>query len=425
MRQHIRTPTLFVGAILIAVLGVGGRYLLGRVMSGASDVTVVTANAPEPRPADYASFGAALVDLDPGAARALATSDDQRDLASALAAVLDEDSTADLRLEALRGARDPVVRRMGLEMLGQLLLAQERWPAFVALADSEPGLLERGSLTRGDLMFARALAGASPERFVFKGVASVATRPTLSGCPEIVVRINGRIQHLVLDTGSSVSVLAGDVAHACGVEPIGTEVATGEAATGATVTFRPAVIEQLAIGTLTIENHPVTIVDPEVLTFRIAGLPVMKFDGILGWPAFRGMSVRIDLNRGWSTFTRALSWRRGPRNLYWLGDPIITLRTEGGRRLNFGLDTGAAHSRIRPRFFDKFPNGDFGRVDGPYVRDIALHMDGRLLRFRELGTTPGIRGAAIWKPDGELGYDVGGGGTVVVDWPAGRFEIEP
>jgi hypothetical protein len=164
----------------------------------------------------------------------------------------------------------------------------------------------------------------------------------------------------------------------------------------------------------------------------------MKFDGILGWPTFRGMSVRIDPDRGWTTFTRAVPWRRGPRNLFWLGYPAVTLRTGDGRRLNFALDTGAARSGIRPRFFDKAPGGEIeasagiapatggsGRIADQLVRDVALHMDGRLLRFRELGPVAGVRGAAIWKPDGKLGYDVGGHGAVVVDWPAGRFEIEP
>jgi hypothetical protein len=249
--------------------------------------------------------------------------------------------------------------------------------------------------------------------------------------------VNGRILHFVLDTGASTTVLTSDVARACGVEPIGTEVGTGETSTSATVAFRPAVIDRLEIGTLVIRNHPAAIVDPGALSFRVAGLPIIKLDGIVGWPVFRRAAVRIDPDRGWTTFTPARFRKRGPRNLFWLGYPIVTLRSETGRRLNFGLDTGAARTGIRPRFLDKNPGGRVekgsgvamgasgsDRVERQRIHDIALYLDGQRLHFDDLATTRGVKGAAIWKPDGKLGYDVGGHGAVWIDWPAGRFEIE-
>lgn len=438
MQRDNRLPILALAAVVTAAVLLGSLFMLRRAVGGYDNVEVRAAESAPEQPVAYASYREALADLEVGAARALAASAEERDLVAAFEAVLKGDTSATGRLEALRAAKSAEVRRLGLELLGQQLLATGRWAAFAALADSEETLLAAPSLTRGDLLFARSLATVPPERFVLVGSARVPTDRVLSGCPEIVVRVNGRIRHFVLDTGASVTVLTSDVAETCEVEPLGTESATGQTASSEAVEFRPAVIGRLELGDLVIENHPTVIVDSDVLSLRVAGLPVMKLDGIIGWPVFRHFAVRIDPDRGWTTFTRARFRDRGPRNLAWLGYPVVTLHTETGRRLNFGLDTGAARSGMRPRFLDKLPAGSFDRtaavapgagdkerVTPLRIRDVLLHLDGHELRFDQLATVEGVRGAAIWEPDGKLGFDVGGHGAVVIDWPAGRFELEP
>jgi len=80
------------------------------------------------------------------------------------------------------------------------------------------------------------------------------------GTPLVPVRIGDKVYNFWLDTGSSLTMLASDVAMDLGVKPLVPDTLEIVTSTGR-VRAQPALVQQLVLGPLVVENVPTMIVE--------------------------------------------------------------------------------------------------------------------------------------------------------------------
>lgn len=310
------------------------------------------------------------------------------------------------------------------------------WAVLVELLESRPELL--GASRSANLALARGFREAEQESFEVPIQATIVPlRTTWMGQPEVEVRIGRRVYSFVIDTGADMTVLASDVASACGVGPIGDCVGEAETSTSQTIGVRPAVVPELRVGSIVVKHHPVAIVDRDDLTFGVVGLPLVRIRGILGWHFVRRMVVELDFDRNRVVLDRPRGEGRDgvTRNLFWLGYPMVHLFGPGEESLLFGLDTGAQKTTLKIRAVEKL-NLPFKMREGVSigagggesvaqreVKDLVLRLGHHELYFDKIRSSSGVKAAKIVEPDGRLGIDVARSGGIRIDYPSGRIDL--
>jgi|GEM_PF-5217968 len=263
------------------------------------------------------------------------------------------------------------------------------------------------------------------------GPNAVALKRAKNGLPVVPVTVNGKTFDFLLDTGFSYSAVSASVARACGVSAWIKGRIPIEGSTGGTVSGQFGIVKQLSIGELGIENHTVLIIDDGDLT-----IADMALDGVLGWPVFHGLAVEIDPVLARVTFGRSNGPDGGLRNLYWIGEPIVRLAARDGSPLLFQLDTGLDVTFLSAGLLTRLGLEDIeGRrdtrsglggsldVDALLVPELRLHAGDTQLDFTQLSAYERMGKQDFVRYDGCLGADVTHAGRVLVDFPAGRFEI--
>ena len=125
------------------------------------------------------------------------------------------------------------------------------------------------------------------------------------------------------------------------------------------VAIRGAAIDHLRLGSLVIRHHPAGVIESSALRFRLTGMvTVFKVDGVLGWNALRQMTVRIRYrDRTMHISAPQKQPLPGPRNVFGIVEPFVSLTDDHGQRLLFKLDTGASVSSLDERIL--------ARIDTP------------------------------------------------------------
>jgi predicted aspartyl protease len=317
---------------------------------------------------------------------------------------------------------------------------QEKWAPLAALKNeaSEPKAdrTDKASIER----WAEAYRSIPPKVFTFRSVS--ARMPMLMsavGTPLIPVRIGKRVYNFWLDTGSSLTMLASDVAHDLNIGPLVPDTLEIVTSTGR-VKANPALIPQLEIGQLVVKNAPAMIVEESMMQMRepraVEQSTQVKIDGIVGFDIIRQMDIEVDFgDNSLRLRDPAASRADGDRNLFWVGLPVIRLTSKDGMPLHFGLDTGAQTSFVTETLLDKLQiqaaRIESRRVGGlggelsmraPVMPDLQVLVRGYPILFK---------GAFVRAPvyqvlaslDGVLGGDVWNSGVVRIDMTNGVFAI--
>lgn len=414
----------------------------------AAIVTPDTASQPALRmrkPAPARNFWAAIVNLDPDYPRVHPTSLDERHFAEALRMAMAGDADdAELLLDSLRRhTADQLVRSASRILLTAMLQYQDKWKDLAELAPLRSSQLD--SLDR-DLAGVELWASAFktvPSRQILFPTAAVVLPLTLSAAatPVIPVRINGKPKLFWLDTGSSMSIIASDVAAECGVEPLVSDTLEVATTTGR-VPARPAAISRLDLGGISITNSTAMIVSSDLMQVGIAdprsAVATRKIDGIVGFDIISRLNVQIDYVNGTVRLTRSVTKPGGvsTRNLFWVGTPIVRLIGPGGIPVHLGLDTGAQETYATERMLGKFrvrtflgerqQVGGFGgtkKFRGRFIRNLRLALGGRNFLFQKL-LIFAPAAASVVNLDGVLGSDIGRTGVVQIDAANGIFSVE-
>jgi len=390
----------------------------------------------------HVSYWEALAELHPADAVATARTDSEKEFAEALGSLMNgEIEKAESRFGKLRStATDTTIRTGSRVIYTATLQYQEKWADLAALKNEPtPFYIDRSDRANIEL-WAEAFKNLPPKTFTFR---SPVTRLIMSmsavGTPLVPVTIAGREYNFWLDTGSSLTMLASDVARDLKITSLVDDTLEIVTSTGR-VKASPAVVPQLQIGQLVIQNAPTMIVDQSMMQMReprpIDRAAPVKIDGIIGFDIIRQLDLEMDYGDAIIRLRNPSTARRdSERNMFWVGLPVVELTSADGIPLHFGLDTGAQVTFVTETLLDKLqlsPARTESRRVGGLGGEISLRApvlpDLRVM----VGNFPILfRGAVVRAPvyqvlaslDGVLGGDVWNSGIVRIDMTNGIFAV--
>jgi hypothetical protein len=388
------------------------------------------------------SYWEALAELVPADAIIAARTPSEKEFAEALGNLMAGDlGRAEQRFgELRRTANDSIIRAGSRVIYTATLQYQEKWGALAALKN-EPSESKADRSDKASIeLWADAFKNVPPKTFTFR--SSQARMPmsmSAVGTPLIPVRIGGKVYNFWLDTGSSLSMLASDVARDLNISPLVPDTLEIVTSTGR-VKANPALIPQLEIGQLVVRNAPAMVVEESMMEMsepRAIELSThVKIDGIIGFDIIRQMDLEVDYGENVLRLRDPSNSRpEGDRNLFWVGLPVIRLTSTDGIPLHFGLDTGAQLTFVTETLLDKLQL-QAARIESRRVGGLGGEISLRAPVLPDLRVMVRrypilFKGAVVRAPvyqvlaalDGVLGGDVWNSGIVRIDMTNGVFAI--
>ena len=388
------------------------------------------------------SYWEALSELHPADAVAAARTEPEREFAEGLGDLMSGHiEIAEDRFGKLRQtANDSIIRAGSRVVYTATLQYQEKWQTLSSLKKEQlqkPEMHDKASIE----LWADAFSNVPPKKFTFRSSQSrVMMSMSAVGTPLVPVKIAGKEYNFWLDTGSSLTMLASDVAHDLHIQPLMSDTLEIVTSTGR-VKAQPILIPELQLGPLVVDNAPSMIVDESMMQMRepesLMLSKQVKIDGIIGFDIIRQLDLELDYGEGVIKLRDPSTSRPdNERNMFWVGLPVIRMSSADGMPLHFGLDTGAQVTFVTETLLDKLQLSparvESRRVGGlggeismraPVMPDVRLMVRGYPIIFR---------GAAVRAPvyqvlaslDGVLGGDIWNSGIVRIDMTNGVFAIK-
>jgi hypothetical protein len=388
------------------------------------------------------SYWEALALLHPADAIASARTPSEKEFAEALGNLMSGDlETAEQRFGTLRlSATDSIIRAGSRVIYTATLQYQEKWETLAALKN-EPSQPKSDRTDKASIeLWAEAFRNVPPKTYIFRSAsARMPMSVSAVGTPLVPVRIGNRVYNFWLDTGSSLTMLASDVAADLNIAPIVPDTLEIVTSTGR-VKANPALISQLEIGQLVVRNAPAMLVEESMMQMREARPTEqsthVKIDGIIGFDIIRQLDLEVDYSENSLRLRNpAISRPDADRNMFWVGLPVIRLMSTDGIPLHFGLDTGAQQTFVTETLLDKLEISA-ARIESRRVGGLGGEISLRApvmpdLRVLVRGFPILFRGAVVRAPvyqvlaslDGVLGGDVWNSGIVRIDMTNGVFAI--
>ena len=420
------------------------RQMLAMAAEGMLMSLAVTAcfHSGPPRPPRQISYWEALSELHPAEAVSAARTPAETEFAEALGNLMSgEIEKAEQRFAILRTtATDSTIRAGSRVVYTATLQYQEKWQELAALKN-EPvqpfaDLHDKASIE----LWADAFKNVPPKVFRFRSsTGRLQMSISAVGTPLVPVRIGDKVYNFWLDTGSSLTMLASDVATDLNIKPLVSDTLEIVTSTGR-VSAQPALISELVIGPLMVQNAPAMIVNESSMQMReprpVYQAPPVKIDGIIGFDIIRQLDMELDYGDGVLRLRNpATSRPDADRNMYWVGLPVIRIMSTDGIPLHFGLDTGAQLTFVTETLLDKLQIAP-ARIESRRVGGLGGEVSLRApvlpdLRVNVRGFPILFRGAFVRAPvyqvlaslDGVLGGDVWNSGIVRIDMTNGVFAI--
>ncbi|HHG83580.1 MAG TPA: hypothetical protein ENJ82_02425 [Bacteroidetes bacterium] len=256
--------------------------------------------------------------------------------------------------------------------------------------------------------------------------------------PLIDVRINGQSFRFWLDTGAGVSVISSAVAAKAGIFSAGNSDKKLNSSTKRVVKVGMAYIDSLAFGELMVYNHPCAILAKQDLIIRFLGMPLIKIDGIIGWPLLQALDLEFDLPNGALTVRKPKVRAVSRKDLGWFWQPVMRLRTANGCALHLHLDTGSgstffhpsayAKLNLHPRKGGKLMRGGAGGKEVVHydrLDSCRFFVGNHLMLMAEAEGIAGKRDAAdLFELDGVIGQDILSLGKFRIDFTNRFYAFE-
>jgi predicted aspartyl protease len=390
----------------------------------------------------HVSYWEALAELTPSEAIASARTPSEKEFAEALENLMSGDlEKAELRFGALRNtATDSIIRTGSRVIYTATLQYQEKWAALSELKN-EPSQPKAERTDKASIeLWAQAFKNIPPKTFTFRSAsARLPMSMSAVGTPLVPVRIGGRVYNFWFDTGSSLTMLASDVARDLNITPLVPDTLEIVTSTGR-VKANPTLIPQLELGQLTVRNAPAMIVEESMMRMseprQVEQSQHVKIDGIIGFDIIRQIDVEVDFSDNNLRLRNPAGSRPdADRNMFWVGLPVVKLMSTEGIPLHFGLDTGAQLTFVTETLLYKLQltaaRIESRRVGGlggeislraPVLPDLRVNVRGYPILFR---------GAVVRAPvyqvlaslDGVLGGDIWNSGVVRIDMTNGVFTV--
>jgi len=395
-----------------------------------------------PRPARHLNYWEALAELHPRDALAAARTDSEKEFAEALGDLIAGDlEKAEQRFGKLRHtATDSIIRSGSRVIYTATLQYQEKWDVLAALkseaTDARTDFSDKASIE----LWADAYRNIPAKKFIFhSGSTRLPMSVSAVGTPLVPVRIGNKTYNFWLDTGSSLTMLASDVAVELNIKPLVPDTLEIVTSTGR-VRANPSLVPELQIGQLVVQNAPAMIVEETMMQMReprpIEQSLHVKIDGIIGFDIIRQLDLEVDYGDNILRLRNPAASRPDTdRNLFWVGLPVVQLTSTDGVPLHFGLDTGAQLTFVTETLLDKLQL-EAARIESRRVGGLGGEISLRApvlpdLKVLVRGFPILFRGAVVRAPvyqvlaslDGVLGGDVWNSGIVRIDMTNGVFAI--
>jgi len=359
------------------------------------------------------SYWEALADLIPADAIASARTPSEKEFAEALENLMSGNlEKAEQRFGVLRNtATDSIIRTGSRVIYTATLQYQEKWGTLAELKN-EPSQPKADRTDRASIeLWAQAFKNIPSKSFTFRS-SSVRLPMSMSavGTPLIPVRIGGRTYNFWLDTGSSLTMLASDVASDLNITPLVPDTLEIVTSTGR-VKANPTLIPQLEIGQLTVRNAPAMIVEESMMRMSeprpIEQSQHVKIDGIIGFDIIRQIDVEVDFgDNNLRLRDTSASRPEADRNMYVTETLLDKLQLSAARIESRRV--GGLGGEISLR--------------APVLPDLRVLVRGFPILFR---------GAVVRAPvyqvlaslDGVLGGDIWNSGVVRIDMTNGVFAV--
>ncbi len=426
---------------LVGCLPYHEKYVPKPVLAEKSDILIATN---EVEKIEYESFWEAARNLDPDYARMLAENSEEIAFAENMRKLTEGDvrGASEGFLVLFQTARDPIVKRRAGAIRLKTLFFLSEWDSLQVFA-REPELqavqnVRRASGKADFVDFLAAFAGKPDESYTFsRSIDTIDIETGASGSPTVKLVIESDTMMFWVDTGANLSIVGKRAAEKLGINPIGDTLGFATTPTGNIVEIRPAIVNEIRLGALTIENHPVMIIDETDLVYRIdEGFKRIWIDGVLGWKALQNLDLTIDFLNQKMIARKPKPREISEKNLIWLDFPIARMQTELGRYVNFGLDTGSEYSIITKNIEKKaslkfyktekqklFTPGGITDVKSDIYVDLILRLSGYDLRFRQVGSGPTLEDFYA-ELDGVLASDFAKFGSLRIDFLNNSLEYK-
>lgn len=337
-------------------------------------------------------------------------------------------------------ANDSIIRAGSRVIYTATLQYQEKWEVLAALRN-EPSESKADRTDRASIeLWATAFKNVPPKSLNFRSQSALLPMSVSAvGTPLIPVRIAGKVYNFWLDTGSSMTMLASDVARDLNIVPLVPDTLEIVTSTGR-VTANPSLIPEMQIGQVVVRNAPTMIVAESMMQMRepkpIDQGPQLKIDGIIGFDIVRQLDLEVDYGEGTLHLRNPATSRHiADRNMFWVGLPVVRVTSTDGIPLHFGLDTGAQLTFVTETLLDKLQL-QAARVESRRVGGLGGEISLRApvlpdLRVLVRGFPLLFKGAVVRAPvyqvlaslDGVLGGDVWNSGVVRIDMTNGIFAV--
>jgi len=248
------------------------------------------------------------------------------------------------------------------------------------------------------------------------------------------VRLGGFPATALFDTGASVSFLSRSAAAAAGVLPLADSARAGNN-NGAVLSFQKGRLRALSLGTLTLHDLTVGILEDGALDFN-PDEKGRRFPAsmLLGWDVISQLCWSFD------EASRLLSIGPGgamPKNstLTWNRFPILSVRY-GQELLPMGLDSGHTETLLDSSWLSRLPKarpssdtfcgvGACGEEAVHIAPELRFSIGKSSFRLFDLDIlSHEIYGAEKGSLCGLLGADLLAGCSWKLDYPSGFFELE-
>ncbi|HVS61345.1 MAG TPA: aspartyl protease family protein [Gemmatimonadaceae bacterium] len=394
------------------------------------------------RPAHRINYWEALAELHPDDAVEAARTPSEKAFAQSLQNLMEgEIEKAEQGFGQLRRtANDSIIRAGSRVIYTATLQYQEKWEALAALRN-EPSESKADRTDRASIeLWATAFKNVPPKSLNFRSQSALLPMSVSAvGTPLIPVRIAGKVYNFWLDTGSSMTMLASDVARDLNIVPLVPDTLEIVTSTGR-VTANPSLIPEMQIGQVVVRNAPTMIVAESMMQMRepkpIDQGPQVKIDGIIGFDIVRQLDLEVDYGEGTLHLRNPATSRHiADRNMFWVGLPVVRVTSTDGIPLHFGLDTGAQLTFVTETLLDKLQL-QAARVESRRVGGLGGEISLRApvlpdLRVLVRGFPLLFKGAVVRAPvyqvlaslDGVLGGDVWNSGVVRIDMTNGIFAV--
>jgi predicted aspartyl protease len=389
-----------------------------------------------PKPQDYQDYWKAIRHFDFDYIHRNEFTAEQRDFVSSLQLMIDgrSDSSVQIFEELMENTSDSLLRASCGNILKWQYIYAYRWDRLVEMNSQLPGGLDQDN----SIEFVKAFQQAPAEVYHYPDQPCIIpTELSISGSPIIEVAINGHKQHFWIDTGAELTVISSSIAETCGIEPLHEEDTMVGTSTNINVGTRPAVIRELKIGDLIVENHPAWIIDKkdlEIKLFKI--IKIVKIDGIIGWNLIRNLHLEIDYKNLTTTIQKPEPAEVAEGNFHFVCVPFVSMTDTLGNPFNFFLDTGAGTTYLYQPGIIKIDVSDAKasraiiggaggtqRIKQSVIPNEAFILDNYRINFKTIdGHGDGEN--YFFYFDGCVGSDLFKNGTLIMDPLNGRCELK-